>query len=286
MENLKLLLITLLDLKGFGNKTVNKFIKFCGDNLPNSIETLKKNLNDFKKDLDIIEITKSWNNSINIINIAKENNIEIISIFDDIYPKLLKEIDSPPIILYLKGNSSLLNQKAIAVIGSRNHSKEAIEVTKKYSKALVNKNFIIVSGLAKGIDSIAHETTLKYSGNTIAILPTSLDNIYPIENINLANEIINNNGLLISEYPFKTKLNKYNFIQRNRIQSGISLGTFVVETSISGGSMKTAKFTLEQNHKLFVYVYKVKNRFNEGNFELLKNSKVIQVKDIDFIENI
>ena len=169
----------------------------------------------------------------------KENNIELIHIYDK------------PIILYVKGNKELLNQFKLAIIGCREHTKYGEIVAKTLSYEIAKNGIVTVSGLAKGIDSIAHTATLQANGKTIAVIGSGIDNIYPTENTNLANEIIKSGGLIVSEYVIGTKAQKMNFPARNRIISGLSNGVVVIEAKNKSGTMITVDFALEQGKEVF-----------------------------------
>lgn len=181
----------------------------------------------------------------------KENNIELIHIYDKYYPEELNKIYDKPIILYVKGNKELLNQFKLAIIGCRENTKYGEIVAKNISYEIAKKGIITVSGLAKGIDSIAHISTLQAKGKTIAVIGSGIDNIYPTENIKLAYEIIKNGGLIVSEYVIGTKAQKMNFPARNRIISGLSNGVVVVEAKKKSGTMITVDFALEQGKEVF-----------------------------------
>ena len=181
----------------------------------------------------------------------KEEEVELISIYDENYPKNLKQIFDKPICLYVKGNKRILNEFSLAIIGCRENSNYGKEVAKAVAKGLAKKNIITVSGLARGIDSISHKSTLQAKGKTIAVIGSGLDIIYPRENINLAKEIIKTGGVIISEYPLGTKPEKIHFPARNRIISGISNGIIVVEAKKKSGTMITVDFALEQGKTVF-----------------------------------
>lgn len=181
----------------------------------------------------------------------KENNIELIHIYDKCYPQELNKIYDKPIILYIKGNKELLNQFKLAIIGCREHTKYGEIVAKTLSYEIAKNGIVTVSGLAKGIDSIAHTATLQANGKTIAVIGSGIDNIYPIENTNLANEIIKRGGLIVSEYVIGTKAQKMNFPARNRIISGLSNGVVVIEAKKKSGTMITVDFALEQGKEVF-----------------------------------
>ena len=153
----------------------------------------------------------------------------IIEYASDAYPKRLRYIKNPPSRLYVEGNPEILNEIGIAVIGSRTNTQYGEKMCKKFVKNLVEYNINIISGLAYGIDGIAHKTCLKNSGKTIAVLPSGLNNIYPAEHRELAQIIIDNGGVVISEYENNVKTDSKKFLERNRIVAGLGIGTLVVE---------------------------------------------------------
>ena len=179
-------------------------------------------------------------------NIEKEN-IRIISLMDKEYPKNLQRIYDKPILLYAKGNIKLLDSlKKISIIGSRNCSEYGKIVTQKLSYMLAKKDYTIVSGMAKGIDSYAHKGALTAQGNTIAILGSGVNYIYPEEKKRLYNKILEQNGLILSEYGIDTKPIPEYFPARNRLISGISDKILITEASKKSGTMITANFAIEQ----------------------------------------
>ena len=162
------------------------------------------------------------------------------TIEDDIYPQCLKEISNPPLKLYYKGNLDLLkDERLIAVVGTRNPSSYGKLCCEYMVKKMTAANITIVSGFAKGIDSIAHKTSLLTDGKTIAVIASGLDIVYPASNLSLYREI-EEKGLILSEYEAGVKPFKSNFPQRNRIIAGLSKGTIVVESKDRGGSLITA----------------------------------------------
>ncbi|MFU2191998.1 DNA-processing protein DprA [Methanobacterium sp. MZD130B] len=188
-----------------------------------------------------------------------------INLESDEYPFILKNIKKPPETIYAIGNIDLLNKPSVAIVGTRKPSKNGRLAAKQISKIHGKNGLSIVSGLAKGIDSIAMKAALNVNAPVIAVLPSSLDNIVPKQNQALAEEILQKNGLLISEYPEGTTVQKYHYINRNRIISGISILTIVVETTVKGGTMYTVQFAKEQKKPLLVV-----DLPNEGN-QVLKN---------------
>jgi DNA processing protein len=187
-----------------------------------------------------------------IINEHLEKGISVIPITDPIYPPLLKLISDPPIIIYCKGNAMLLKKiDAVAVVGTRTPTTNGKNIAKQIAKYFSEKGFTIVGGLAKGIDTTAHEAALDVNGNTIAVLATPLNKIYPAENKSLSERICDNSGAVITEIALGRSTNRFSFIQRDRIQSGLSLGVIPVQTDIEGGTMHTVKFGEQQKRLIF-----------------------------------
>jgi DNA protecting protein DprA len=182
-------------------------------------------------------------------------NVKIVSLFDDIYPELLRESYDPPLILYCKGNLNLLrNQKKIALVGSRRPQRYSMEATEKIFKDLINNNneeFVIVSGLAAGIDGLSHKLAITYELPTIAVLGFGFNYMYPTENKALYEEICKY-GLVISEYPPYTSINKWQFVARNRIISGLCKVVVVIEAKKKSGSLITAELALSENREVFI----------------------------------
>ena len=199
------------------------------------------------------------------------------------YPERLRNIDDAPKEVYCLGNIELLNYKNnIAMIGSRNCSSYGERAAKDFAYNLAKEDICIVSGLAKGIDSFSHIGALNAKGKTIAVLGSGLDNIYPKENIKLVEEIINNNGLVISEYPLGTKPLKYHFPARNRIISGLSDSILVVEARRNSGTNITVGFALEQGKDVFVIPGNIYSKTSDGtNFLITEGAiPVLSYKDI------
>ncbi len=231
------------------------------------LEDLEINDKNIQKILDA-----NIRNSINKhLEYMKKHNIQIININSKKYPKNLRNIYDPPISLYVMGNVDILNQNNIAIIGCRNCSKYGENQAKIFAYNLAKNKINIVSGLAKGIDSFAHIGSLYAKGKTIAVLGNGLDMIYPKENINLAKDIIKNNGCIISEYPLGTKPLKYNFPARNRIISGISNGILVIEAKEKSGTLITIDFALEQGRDIFVIPGNIDSKNSVGTNNLIKD---------------
>lgn len=216
--------------------------------------------------------------------------LEIITIEDNRYPEQLRKIKNPPQQLYTKGNIELLKTNIISIIGSRACSENGIKLAGQFSKELVYQGITIASGMAVGIDTIAHQTTLQEKGKTIAVLGNGFKNIFPTENIGLYQEIIDNNGLVITEYPPKEKAKSKNFIERNRIVSGLALGILVIEAAHRSGTSVTARLAKQQGRKVFALPHEVDDIHGVGTNRLIrKGAKIVTnaediIKEFSFLE--
>ena len=208
-------------------------------------------------------------------------NYNFITINDDVYPECLKEISNPPLKLYYKGNLDLLkDERLIAVVGTRNPSSYGKLCCEYMVKKMTSANITIVSGFAKGIDSIAHKTSLLAGGKTIAVIASGLDIVYPASNLSLYREI-EEKGLILSEYEAGVKPFKFNFPQRNRIIAGLSKGTIVVESKDRGGSLITADLALEFNRDVYAVPGDVFSEYSKGCNNLIRDSKAKSLSNIN-----
>ena len=203
------------------------------------------------------------------------------TIEDDIYPQCLKEISNPPLKLYYKGNLDLLkDERLIAVVGTRNPSSYGKLCCEYMVKKMTSANITIVSGFAKGIDSIAHKTSLLAGGKTIAVIASGLDIVYPASNLSLYREI-EEKGLIFSEYEAGVKPFKFNFPHRHRIIAGLSKGTIVVESKDRGGSLITADLALEFNRDVYAVPGDVFSEYSKGCNNLIRDSKAKSLSNIN-----
>ena len=208
-------------------------------------------------------------------------NYNFITIDDDIYPECLKEISNPPLKLYYKGNLDLLKEeRLIAVVGTRNPSSYGKLCCEYMVKKMTSANITVVSGFAKGIDSIAHKTSLLTDGKTIAVIASGLDIVYPASNLSLYREI-EEKGLILSEYEAGVKPFKSNFPQRNRIIAGLSKGTIVVESKNRGGSLITADLALEFNRDVYAVPGDVFSEYSKGCNNLIRDSRAKSLSNIN-----
>lgn len=234
-----------------------------------------------KKDLADERDPDNWEQILKLMN---RFEIKFVSILDDDFPESLKHIFNPPLYLFYRGKLRQSPEvKSIAIVGTRKPDNYGIMMTKKITEQLVSLDFTIVSGLAYGIDTQAHLTTVENGGRTIAVMGTGCDQIYPSKNTKLAERIMEN-GALISEFVPGSKPEKWNFPLRNRIISGLSDGTFVVQGEKSSGALLTAKFALDQNRDLFALPGDINRRVSQGPNYLIKLGAKIVTSYEDIIE--
>ncbi|WP_010282477.1 DNA-processing protein DprA [Bacillus timonensis] len=254
MDKFREKLIHLHHCRGIGWKSIFRILQH--DPTLSSIYTIpssvydkilplpKNQLNIFLKDLHSLSIQS-------MLKQYRYNNVGIITIFDQEYPFLLKQIYDPPWVLYTAGDQALLNsRKLLGVVGSRTPIRTSVESMTKVLVPLIKKDWVMVSGLARGIDTMAHQLAIHHNGKTIAVIAGGLHHIYPRENIELATTITQNH-ILISEYPPSTKPEKWQFPMRNRIISGLTQGTLVVEAKERSGSLITADQAVNQGREVF-----------------------------------
>lgn len=211
-----------------------------------------------------------------VLDEITRRNIRYITLEDEKYPQMLKNIENPPAVLYYKGNLDDCNlDKTLAVVGSRKASWQAKEELDKIISQLANTDICIVSGLAAGIDSQAHLSALDNNIKTIGVIASGLDFYYPTSNKHLYERIENGNGAVISEYFPTFEPLKFRFPQRNRIVSGLSYGTLVAEASMKSGALITANLTLEQGRELMCMPGLISNPNTEGIYKLLKNGATL-----------
>lgn len=216
-----------------------------------------------------------------------KEKIDLITIQDKDYPKLLKEIYAPPPLLYVKGNIEPKDDFSIGIVGTRELSSYGREITPLITTDLSQAGLTIVSGLAKGIDTLAHKAALKIGNRTIAVLGSGLDkkSIYPFSNKYLAEEI-SENGALLSEFPIKTQPLAQHFPQRNRIVAGLSLGILVIEAPERSGALITAKDALEQNRDVFAIPGHILSNNSLGPNNLIKLGAKLVNNANDIIEEL
>lgn len=204
----------------------------------------------------------------------QRNGIKQINLYDDEYPENLKRIYDSPITLFYKGNISLLKTNCVSVVGSRNASKYGLDTSYRIGQELSRNGITVVSGMARGIDTMVHKGTLNAEGKTIAVVGCGLDRVYPPENSKLFKEIFEK-GLIISEYVVGTKVEAGNFPARNRIISGLSENLIVVEAAPKSGALITVDYALEQGRNVYAVPGNVNSYLSQGTNELIKNGALV-----------
>ncbi|NUM25715.1 MAG: DNA-protecting protein DprA [Candidatus Buchananbacteria bacterium] len=217
---------------------------------------------------------------------VEKANVKTVTIKDDTYPHLLKEIYAPPPLLYYLGELNNLRPKNLAVVGSRKISEYGRLVTAKMVSDLVRQGFVITSGLAFGIDACAHTTTLENHGTTVAVLGCGLQQIYPASHRNLAKKITLEGGLIFSEFPITMPPLKHNFPIRNRLISGLSLGTLVIEAHEKSGALITAAYALEQGREVFAVPGNIFHIGSAGPHRLITSGARLVNSITDIIETL
>ncbi|HCR0890734.1 TPA: DNA-protecting protein DprA [Enterobacter hormaechei] len=258
-------LLTLSALQGVGTKTLSNLEKLK-DLSSFSVEELVGILALKEISQKDIVLAKEFANK--NIEISQNKNHSIISIFDDSYPGILKATEDRPVILYCAGDVKILNQKSLAVIGTREPTEHGKIIASNITKWFSNKGWNIISGLAKGIDSIAHRTAIENHGKTVAVMAQGLEKIYPAENKKLALDIIDNGGLLISEYSYGSHTFRNNFVQRDRIQAGLSAAVLMVQSDLKGGSLHASRSAINYGRYLIIP--------NQSNRDIINNEPKIQ----------
>lgn len=206
------------------------------------------------------------------IAFAEKHQLRILFITDSDYPQRLLNCYDPPTVLYYRGNANLNNSRIISIVGTRNHTEYGRQVTEQLVAALQTQNVTVVSGLAFGIDAIAHKACLQYRLPTIGVLAHGMDTLYPPQHKSLAKEMLLQGGLL-TEFRKNTKPDKHNFPKRNRIVAGMADATIVIETAVKGGSMITAELAYNYNRDLFAVPGKISDSKSSGCLKLICQNK-------------
>lgn len=280
-------LLALNRLAGVGPKTAQKLLR----RWPNLEELFRLTPKDIKQfglpeqlamaiegfDMAAIEQDLYWEQG--------AANHYLLTWEDEAYPSLLKEIYDPPLVLYAKGDLSCLAYPTIAVVGTRNPSITGSETAWTFAYELAQQAITIVSGLALGIDRQAHYGCLQAKGCTIAVMATGIDTVYPTRHQSLAEKLVAN-GLLLTEFPLKTSPSPGHFPRRNRIISGLSLATLVVEAAIKSGSLITARLALEQNRDVLAVPGSIHNPKARGCHYLLQQGAKLVTSSADILNEL
>ena len=218
------------------------------------------------------------------LELIEKERITCLDIFDKDYPYLLKQISSPPLVIYVKGDKTVLAEPLFAVVGSRESSSYGLKIASDFSYKLSCLGVVVVSGLARGIDTAAHQAAIN-KGRSIAVLGSGLLNIYPRENKRLA-QSISEKGAVISEFPLFTSPLRENFPRRNRIVSGLSRGVLVVEAALRSGALITARLACEQDREVFAVPGKIDSVLSQGTNRLIKEGAKLVSSLEDMLEEL
>ncbi|WP_081304756.1 DNA-processing protein DprA [Aeromonas hydrophila] len=287
-----LMLLMLSSIKGVGDKKLLSFLSIPNFKEFSFDEIFFKFLKGNKSEISTVKPTAMLYAEEQIAE-AKKREHKIISIFDYCYPSQLKFSNDAPAILFVAGNINILNKKSVAVIGTRDPTEHGKIICERLTKSLIDNNWVVVSGLAKGIDSISHDTCVKHNGQTIAVMAQGLEKIYPAENRELAKKILDTGGALVSEYPYNSHTGRSNFVKRDATQAGLSSSVFLVQTGVNGGSLHASRAILKYGRPLVV-VGQSKTDENtrpenaEGSFILLKGEykDAVNILGFKFDENL
>ncbi|MEL7604852.1 DNA-processing protein DprA [Sedimentibacter saalensis] len=274
--------------RGISNGKIEKLLNYFEGNttyLWDNFECEKKNLQ-LKEEI-IIELSRTKDSfEENMLKKLNEHNAFAVTIFDETYPLLLKEIVLPPYILYCRGSIKNIDNLSIAVVGSRKATSYGKWATEKFTRELSEIGVNIVSGLAAGIDSVAHKTALKCGAKTIGVIGCGIDVVYPKINEQLYNEIAEKDGAVITEYFFGMQPMPNNFHDRNRIISGLSHGVLVIEAQERSGTLITAGHAADQGREIFAVPGNIDSIYSKGTNALIRDGAKITSSLDDIIEEI
>ncbi len=237
---------------------------------------LTKKFETFRSELDIDEYLKK----------LKKQRISFVCLFEKEYSLLLKQIPNPPIVLFVKGNIKLLSEKCLAIVGTRHITHYGRDITEMFAGQLSRAGLVIVSGMAYGVDGIAHKAAIEEKGKTIAVLGNGVDLPYPRENEKLYEEILDSGGLIISEYPPGEPPSIGSFPARNRIVAGLSSGVLVTEGASDSGSLITANFGLEFGRKVFAVPGPITSSLSAAPLRLIEKGAKLVVSPDDVIKDL
>jgi len=263
---------------GIGPVKFKKLLKYFGSAKKawlSSLEDLKSLNMGSKIPEDLIEFRNKFSPE-KVIFKLKKQKINFLTLLDKNYPSLLSQTPNPPIVLYIKGDFDFnnSNSKFIAVVGTRNITSYGTQITKFLVRELTSSGCVIISGLALGVDSIAHSTAIQQRGKTIAVLGCGVDYCYPAQNALLYKNILSSGGAIISEYPPGQKPSRGSFPSRNRIIAGLSSGTIVTEGASDSGALITADFAFKAGRKVFAIPGPITSSYSKGPNQLLSKGAI------------
>lgn len=287
-DRIKTYLIALNQIEKIGDKRIYELIKHY-ESVENIFEDKENNLKEliekkFKFKPSGFSKNEILDKANGIVEKSKEQGMGILSLFDKEYPFNLKQIDNPPYILYYKGDLKKLRRNSISIVGTRNPTNESRKYAFDMAAKLSALNITVVSGMAKGIDKEAHIGAISSLVNSAAVLGNGIDIVYPSENLKVYNKLIEK-GIIISEFEVGRKPDRMNFPRRNRIISGLSYATIMVEASSKSGALITVDFALNQGRDVYIAPYDEKLKEYFGNHKLYKEGAKIAYDIIDILED-
>lgn len=275
--------LALQRIPGVGPVTFNKLVQQVSS--PADIFNEPRLLKGIDPKIISLLQTPDWDQVEQDLEWLSADNRHVIDQQHQHYPELLQQIPDPPALLFVQGDINLLGKWQLAMVGSRNPSASGRDTAFEFARYLAQGDIVITSGLAAGIDAAAHKGALAASGQTIAVIGTGLDRVYPAAHRDLAHHIAEN-GAIVSEFPLGTPPKAENFPRRNRIISGLSLGTLVVEAAVKSGSLITARMAMEQGREVFAIPGSIHNPLSRGCHQLIREGAKLVETANDIIEEL
>ena len=286
MEGIKLLSLFISNLKAIGKRQKIKILRSISETVDlksiniDSSSDIASIVNSFLI-LDKKTIDDNFSQTLSIIESCFKKDIEIITLLDSDYPSLLKEIYDPPIVLYLKGCAEKLSMPSISVVGTRSATGKALRAAFETAFYLSLNDIAVISGLAIEIDNEAHKGSISAGGITTAVMGCGLDKIYPVSNRKTAFEIVESGGILVSEYQPGIEPLKYHFPERNRIISGLSSASIIIQAPKKSGALITADYALDQGRDVFVHEAGLSSPFGDGGMTLVSEGAFLFSRPCD-----
>lgn len=268
MHTTTLPILALQCIPRYGRKTITRLLEKI------NIRDIKSSGDLYKAIMDVNisanQVDSAWREAEDIIKNSIEHGIKILSSYEETFPKSLLDMEDHPILLHILGDPEILHSKCITIVGTRNPDNFGTRAAKYATDIALKHKYVVVSGLANGVDTFVQQRVVDQGGSTIAVLAHGLHKVLPRNNTTLARNIVLSGGAIISEYPHGEEENKGYFIERDRIQSALSEAVIVVQTSITGGTMHTVKYAKKYNKKVFVI--KTDDSSNSSGNEMLINN--------------
>ncbi|UTW64831.1 DNA-processing protein DprA [bacterium SCSIO 12643] len=277
--------LALIQLKGIGDATARKLMEYYGsaesvfDQISRPFERVKWS----EKLIEAFQLEPDWESIEEELNFLSRSGVEALSILDEAYPRRLRFCSDAPVLIYVKGTVDLNHPKILAIVGTRRATSQGKEITRKIVEGLADQNVLIISGLAFGIDIVAHQAALQNNMPTIGVVAHGLDRIYPMEHIGVAHEMEKNGGML-TEFRKGVKPDRENFPKRNRIVAGMADAVLVIESQKKGGSMITADLGFGYGRDVFAIPGRPNDQQSEGCNYLIRNNKAALIESAQDIK--